>query len=237
VFMMLPSCVLLNYTNKLNDVSTLAHEFGHSIHAYLSTIQKPQVYYSGTSMAETASIFNETLLNNALEKTLTESEKLGFLENQLSDIFSTIFRQVQYTLFEKRVHEAVYNGQELSYNDFNKIWREEQTKMTGDYVEYSLEAEKESGWSSIPHIFATPFYCYSYAFGNILSFALYEKYVEEGQGFVEKYKNILRSGGSKPPYDLLMENGLDITSPEFYRSGLKVVENLVNEFESAANSI
>jgi oligoendopeptidase F len=226
-----PSFVLLNYTDKLNDVSTLAHEFGHSIHAYLSRGQKPQVYYSGTSMAETASIFNETLLNNEIEKTLSDNERLGFLENQLGDIFSTIFRQVQYTLFEKRVHQAVYDGQELSYEDFNKIWREEQQKLTGGFVEYSIEGEKESGWSSIPHIFATPFYCYSYAFGNILSFALYEKYREQGQSFVEKYKNILRSGGSKPPYELLMENDLDITSADFYKAGLKVVEDLVAEFE------
>jgi oligoendopeptidase F len=229
-----PSFVLLNYTNKLNDVSTLAHEFGHSIHSYLSLGQKPQVYYAGTSMAETASIFNETLLNNAIEKTLSDEDKLAFIENQLSDIFATIFRQIQYTLFEKHVHETILSGSALSYSDLNMLWRQEQEKLTGGMVEYSTPANLESSWSGIPHIFSTPFYCYSYAFGNILSFALYEKYKIEGEGFVEKYKKILRSGGSQTPYELLIENGLDITSPDFYKAGLNVVEELVNKFESLA---
>ncbi|MEM1312220.1 MAG: M3 family metallopeptidase [Patescibacteria group bacterium] len=229
-----PSFVLLNYTDKLNDVSTLAHEFGHSIHSYFSLKQKPQVYYSGTSMAETASIFNETLLNNYLAQTLTEKEKLAFLDNQLSDIFATIFRQIQYTLFEKKVHEFHLSGKSLTYIDYNRLWRQEQEKLTGDVVRYSNPAEAASGWSSIPHIFASPFYCYSYAFGNILSFALYEKYQEVGQDFVDSYKNILSSGGSKPPYELLLEYNLDITKAHFYQKGLKVVKDLVDSFARLA---
>jgi oligoendopeptidase F len=230
-----PSLVMLNYTNKLRDVSTIAHELGHSIHAHLALVQKPQVYYFGTSLAETASIFNETLLNNAIVKTLTKQDQLAFIENQLSDIFATIFRQVMYTLFEKRVHESILSGKQLTYLDFNKLWREEQIKLTGGLVEYSVPEEEESGWSCIPHIFATPFYCYSYAFGNILSFALYKQYLNEGKSFVEKYKNILRSGDSKTPYDLLIANGLDITSEEFYQTGLQVVADLVNQFEYLVN--
>ena len=228
----LPSFVMLNYTNKVDDVSTIAHEFGHSIHAYLSTVQKPQVYFSGISMAETASIFNETLLNETLLKTIDDKEKVSFLENNLQEIFSTIFRQIQYVLFERRVHNEVFDDKHLSYQDYNKMWREEQEKLTGGQVIYSVEADKEIGWSGIPHIFNTPFYCYSYSFGNILSFALYQKYREEGQSFIENYKNILRSGGSKSPYDLLIEHGLDITTPEFYRSGIKVISDMVDELEN-----
>lgn len=231
----IPSRVLLNYTNKLNDISTIAHEFGHAIHGFFAQKQKSQVYSSGLCLAETASVFNETMLNESLLKQLeTKQEKLHFLGNQLQDITSTIFRQINYIAFERKAHEQILSGKELTFEDYNKMWRNEQVKMAGNIVEYDVESDKESSWSSIPHIFRTPFYCYSYAFGNILSFALYEKYRKEGQSFVETYKNILRSGGSKSPYDLLMENGMDITKPEFYKTGLKVVETIVEEFEEMA---
>ena len=202
-----PSFVLLNYTNKLKDVSTLAHELGHATHGYLSQKQKGQVFDSPLSLAETASIFNELLLSEKLKESLSEKELMAFLAEQLDDFFGTIFRQVQYVLFEKRVHETILDGKELSYLDFNKMWREESIKLTGDSVKYDSKAEEEVNWSRIPHIFRYPFYCYAYAFGNLLSFSLYEQYKEEGDSFVEKYKNILRAGGSKTPYELLKENG------------------------------
>ena len=226
------SIVLLNYTNKLHDVSTLAHELGHAIHGHFSQNQKSQVFNTGMSLAETASIFNETILNNAIEKTLNQQDKISHLASHLNDIFSTIFRQIQYTSFERRVHEILLSGKELGYKDYNLLWREEIVKMQGDVVEYDVPAENESTWSGIPHIFSTPFYCYSYSFGNILSFSLYEMYLEKGSDFIEIYKNILKAGGSKTPYDLLIEYGIDITKPEFYRKGLKVIENMVVEFES-----
>ncbi len=85
------------------------------------------------------------------------------------------------------------------------MWREEQVRMTGKSIIYDVSGEEESGWSMIPHIFASPFYCYAYAFGNILVFALYNRYIQDGEAFVESYKNILRSGGSKRPKELLAE--------------------------------
>lgn len=226
------SFVLLNYTNKLEDVSILAHELGHAMHGHLSQSQKSEVFMSPLSLAETASIFNEMILSETLVKKLSNEEKIGFLVKKLEDIFATIFRQVQYVSFEKRVHETILSGKELTYEDFNKIWREEQLKMSGDKIEYDIPAEQETGWSTIPHIFKTPFYCYSYAFGNLLTFALYEKYKEEGKSFIEKYKNILKAGGSRIPYELLKENGFDIKSKEYYKKGLSVVEEMVNELET-----
>lgn len=230
------SYVLLNYTNEIRDVATLAHELGHATHGYLSQVQKSSVYNSPLSLAETASIFNEMILGEALMQKFTDKEKLIYLEKRLDDTFSTIFRQVQYVLFEKRCHETILSGKELTYEDFNKIWREEQIKMSGDCIEYDVSENEESGWSTIPHIFVSPFYCYSYVFGNLLTFALYEKYKKEGKSFVEKYKNILRAGGSKIPYDLLIENGIDIKSEEHYKSGLKVVSDMVDEFERLAEN-
>ena len=228
------SSVLLNYTGSARDVSTIAHELGHAAHGYFSQVQPNQVYHTGLCLAETASVFNETLLNNTLKEKLSQKDKLDFIEAELQDIFATIFRQVQYVLFEKEVHENILSGKELTYEDYNQIWRNQQLKMTGDLVDYDVSGNEETGWSGIPHIFHSPFYCYSYAFGNILSFALYQRYLNEGSSFNEKYKNILRSGGSKSPFELLKENGIDIHSAQFYRDGLEVVANLVSEFEALA---
>lgn len=226
--------MLLNHTNKLRDVSTLSHELGHATHGHLAQIQKPAVYDSPLSLAETASIFNEMLLSEKIRKELSQEEYKEFLNEKLSDVFATIFRQIQYIAFERRAHEAIFAGQELTYHDFNRMWREEQIRMTGESIVYDVTQEDESGWSMIPHIFASPFYCYAYAFGNILVFALYNRYIKEGASFVESYKNILRSGGSKRPKDLLAEYGFDITSPQFYRDAMEEIEKMVVEFEGFA---
>ncbi|MFM5957915.1 MAG: M3 family metallopeptidase, partial [Dolichospermum sp.] len=109
------------------------------------------------------------------------------------------------------IHQKIHSGEDLGYQDFNTLWRKHQLLMFGDKVEFDTTPQEAIGWSSIPHIFNTPFYVYSYAFGNLLTFALYQKYQQEGQSFVQKYKDILSSGGSKEPYQLLIENGLDIT--------------------------
>lgn len=231
-----PSFVLLNHTGKLRDVSTLSHELGHATHGHLSQGQKPAVFDSPISLAETASIFSEMLLSEKIRKELTPEEYKEFLNEKLSDVFASIFRQVQYVVFERRSHEAIFAGEELTYHDFNRMWREEQVRMTGTSVVYDTDAENESGWSMIPHIFRSPFYCYGYAFGNILVFALYNRYQKEGQSFVESYKDILRAGGSKRPKDLLAEHGFDITSPKFYRDAIEEVEKMVVEFEGMVGS-
>ena len=103
-------------------------------------------------------------------------------------------------------------------------------KLTGSAITYDVSADDESGWSGIPHIFHSPFYCYSYAFGNILVFALLDRYRREGKAFVETYKDILRAGGSERPRELLARHGIDITSPEFYRGAFREVERMVEEF-------
>jgi oligoendopeptidase F len=225
------SFVLLNFTWKLRDVSTISHELGHAIHGHLSQVQEAPVYDSPLSMAETASIFSEMLLGEKVKSLVSAEEYKEYLNERLGDIFSTIFRQIQYITFEREVHEQIYRGEELSYKDLNVLWRREQEKLYGGVVRYDVEWEDESGWSMIPHIYHSPFYCYAYAFGNLLTFALYHKVHGEWSLSVEDYKDILRAGGSERPRDLLARYGIDIASPEFYRAGLAEVERMVEEFE------
>jgi oligoendopeptidase F len=225
-----PSFVLLNFTGKLRDVSTISHELGHAIHGHLSQVQEAPVYDSPLSMAETASIFSEMLLGEKVKSLVSAEEYKDYLNERLSDIFATIFRQVQYVIFERRVHEMIHSGDEVTYKELNNMWRSEQDKLYGGIVSYDVSAEEESGWSMIPHIFHTPFYCYAYAFGNLLTFSLYNK-VRSGELSVEDYKDILRAGGSERPRDLLGRYGIDIASADFYRAGLREVEKMVEEFE------
>jgi oligoendopeptidase F len=224
------SFVLLNFTGKLRDVSTISHELGHAIHGHLSQWQEAPVYDSALSMAETASIFSEMLLGEKVKSLVTPEEYREYLNERLGDIFSTIFRQVQYVIFEREVHTQIHTGQELSYKDLNNMWRNSQESLYAGKVKHDISAEEESGWSMIPHIYHTPFYCYAYAFGNLLTFALYNK-VQSGELTKEDYKDILRSGWSERPRDLLGRYGIDIASPEFYQSGLREVEKMVDEFE------
>ncbi len=224
------SFVLLNFTGKLRDVSTISHELGHAIHGHLSQGQEAPVYDSPLSMAETASIFAEMLLGEKVKSLVTADEYREYLNERLGDIFATIWRQVNYVSFEREVHTQIHSGNELTYKELNSLWRVEQEKLYGGVVEFDVPAEDESGWSMIPHIYHTPFYCYAYAFGNLLTFALYNK-VQSGELTKEDYKDILRAGGSERPRDILNRYGIDIASPEFYRAGIAEVEKMVEEFE------
>jgi oligoendopeptidase F len=221
------SFILLNHTNKLRDVATLAHEMGHAIHGYYSQKQKSAVYGSSLCLAETASIFSEMLLGEQILKTLNESEKTEYYNERIQDAFATIFRQIQYILFEKRVHEAIHDGKELTYKEFNALWREEQVALSGNEITYDIPAEKESAWSVIPHIFHTPFYCYAYSFGNTLVYALWNRYQKEGNKFNTTFKNILSAGGSLPPRELLGQYGIDITSSSFYTNAISEIEKMI----------
>ncbi len=170
------------------------------------------------------------LLGEKVKSLVSQEEYKEYLNERLGDVFATIFRQVQYVAFERYVHIQIHTGEELSYKDLNILWRTEQTKLYGDIVHHDVAAEDESGWSMIPHIYHSPFYCYAYAFGNLLTFALYNK-VQDGSLSIEGYKDILRAGGSERPRDLLGKYGIDISSPEFYQAGLREVEKMVEEFE------
>jgi oligoendopeptidase F len=228
------SFVLLNYTDTLDDVFTLAHELGHAIHGHFAQAQASPVYDAPLVLAETASIFSENLLMERIQDSLTPEERGELLNQKLMDVFGSIHRQIMYVSFERRVHEYIHAGGELTYKELNLWWDEESKKLSGTVITPILPPEKNFSWSAIPHIFATPFYCYAYSFGMLVSLSLLEKYHREGNAMIEDYVRVLSAGGSVPPVELLQSIGIDVESSDFYDSAFALITRWVEEFEKIA---
>lgn len=225
--------VLLNWTNKDSDTTTLAHELGHAFHGFMSKDQNETNYHSSLCMAETASIFNETVMFNELLNNVTEEQKIELICNKLDDLFSTIFRQVMYVDFEKKCHQSWLDGKPLSWEDYNQLWFEGIQELYGDSINLNQE-QQQYGWMTIPHIYHTPFYCYAYAFGNILSLNVYEGYIQskDKEEYMTMYKSFLKLGGSKRPKDAIMDVfGLDINDDKFYDMCFDYIKDLISKLK------
>lgn len=219
--------VLLNHTNQRRDLFTMAHELGHAIHQYLSR----NVGYLGTNTplttSETASVFAEMLVFDSIKDDLNETEKIALYASKIEDIFATLYRQINFTTFERAVHAS--DG-ELKKEDFNALWMAESKKMFGSSV--VLSKNYEIWWSYIPHFIHSPFYCYSYSYGQLLVLALYGLYKSgKTTDFVENYSAFLSAGGSKSPKELIERFGFDIESVEFWKIGITEIKKLLNEFK------
>lgn len=220
--------VFLNYTGRLRDVMTLAHELGHGIHQYLSRKQGYFQCHTPLTTAETASVFGEMLVFHALKESEKDPKtRLSLLCSKLEDIFATVFRQVVLTRFEEKLHHARRNEGELTSSRINELWIEANKPMFGDSVE--LTKDYAWWWMYIPHFIHSPFYCYAYSFGELLVIALYQKYQNERNLFVPRYIELLSSGGSEAPEKLLARVGVDITDPNFWQGGLDLLREMVNE--------
>jgi len=187
--------VLMNYTGKIRDVQTLAHELGHGLHQYLSREQG--VFHADTPLttAETASVFGEMLVFQRLLKAESDdTNRLAMLMGKIDDTFATVFRQVSMNRFENRIHTARREEGELSTDFFSDAWMETQEPMFGESV--TLTDDYRIWWSYIPHFLHTPGYVYAYAFGELLVLALYERYRQEGEDFADRYLRMLTAGGS-----------------------------------------
>lgn len=203
--------VLLNYNNQHNDVSTLAHEMGHSLHSYFSRREQPYIY-SGYELfcAEVASTTNESLLINYLIGKETDKNKRLFLINQeLEQIRGTVFRQVMFAEFEKMTHEYMEAGEALTSESLCKLYGELNEKYYGNSIVIDEEIKME--WSRIPH-FYRDFYVYQYATGYAAANSFATKILADEQGAVEKYLGFLKSGGSDYPINLLAKAGVDMTT-------------------------
>ena len=220
--------VMLNYQGKADDVGTMAHELGHAIHSLMADQHSIFTQHACLPLAETASTFGEMMLTDLmLERETDEAVRQDILFAQLDDAFATIIRQIYFAIFEKEAHEMIIN--DASVDELNEAYLANLKEEFGDAVEVSDEFKYE--WVSIPHIYGTPFYVYAYAFGQLLVFALYKRYQEEGESFKPKYMRILSAGGSIAPIDLLNEAGMDVTTAEFWQGGFDVIAGLVDKLE------
>lgn len=227
--------VLLNYTQTRRDAFTIAHEFGHMIHQELSKTQGYLNMDTPLTTAETASVFAEMLLFNSLKTKLSKQELVALYAGKLEDIFSTLFRQVVMTNFERRIHDE---REELKPEAFDRIWREENEKMFGQSV--SLSKNYDGWWCYIPHFVHSPFYCYAYSYGQLLVLALFglyksQKTAKGREKFIQKYVEFLSLGGSKSPKELIASFGLNIESDRFWLIGMNEVQKMFNEFKELVN--
>jgi oligoendopeptidase F len=225
--------VLVNYLGRPRDVMTLAHELGHGVHQFLARERGYLGASTPLTTAETASVFGEMLAFAALKgQGLDREVLLPLLCGKLEDIFSTVFRQVGLTRFEQAVHEARRQEGELSGDRLHAIWLEVSRPMFGDAL--TLTDGYKRWWSYIPHFIHTPFYCYAYAFGELLTLSLYARYLEEGAAFAPRYLALLAAGGTDRPEALLKTAGVDLTATGFWDAGLAVLAEWVREARTLA---
>jgi oligoendopeptidase F len=222
--------VLLNFTNQRRDVFTLAHELGHAIHQYLAREVGYLQQDTPLTTAETASIFAEMLLFEEMKKSLSKEELIQIYAAKLEDIFATLYRQIVFTNFERRVHSLG----ELTTDEINSIWLEENQKMFKDSV-YLTENYK-IWWSYIPHFIHSPFYCYAYSYAQLVVLSLFKLYKDGFENFEERYIKFLSQGGSIPPKKQFLEIfNINIEDEEFWKKGIDVVREMLNEFKGISN--
>ena len=217
--------VLVNFTGKSRDVFTLAHEIGHAIHSVSASGKSILVSEASLPLAETASTFSEMLLYDKLSETVSKQEKRMMLSEKIDDFYATVGRQSFFTLFEIEAHNQI--AKSTTVDEISKTYLKNLNEQFGNSVKVSDDFGIE--WSCIPHFHHAPFYCYAYAFGNLLALSLFQRYKKEGKDFAPTYIEILAAGGTKKPEKLLRESGMDITKPRFWQNGFDYIENQVRE--------
>jgi oligoendopeptidase F len=225
--------VMLNYTSRRRDVLTLAHELGHGVHASLARPQGVFHFATPLTLAETASVFGETLVfGRLLEESPTPESRLSLLAESIEGSIANVFRQVAMNRFEHLVHTSRREEGELSLDKIGALWAESQEELLGDAVE--VTEGYRSWWSYVPHFINSPGYVYAYAYGQLLALAVYGRYEEEGEDFAPAYLRLLAAGGSMPPEELGKIVGIDLTDPGFWDRGLDLVERQLEAAEAAA---
>ncbi|MEH7442829.1 oligoendopeptidase F [Bacillus sp. JJ1122] len=223
--------ILMNWQDNVNNLFTLAHEFGHSVHSYYTRKTQPYPYGSySIFVAEVASTCNEALLNDYMLKTIDDEQKRLYLLNHYLEGFrGTVFRQTMFAEFEHMIHKKAQNNEALTADSLTKDYYELNKKYFGDE---DIEIDEEIGleWSRIPHFYYN-YYVYQYATGFSAATALSKQILEEGQPAVERYIDFLKAGSSDYPIEVLKKAGVDMTSSKPIEEALKVFEEKLNEME------
>lgn len=226
--------ILMNWQDNVNNLFTLAHEFGHSVHSYYTRKTQPYPYgdYS-IFVAEVASTCNEALLNDYLLKTIDdEKQRLYLLNHYLEGFRGTVFRQTMFAEFEHDVHVRAQNGEPLTPELLTKLYYDLNKKYFGD----NLVIDEEIGleWARIPHFYYN-YYVYQYATGFSAAAALSKQILEEGNAAVERYVGFLKSGSSDYPIEVLKKAGVDMTASQPIEEALAVFEEKLTEMERLLN--
>ncbi len=222
--------VLVSFDGRIRDVSTLAHELGHAVHAMMAADHSPLTFHASLPLAETASVFGEMLLTDRM---LAEEDDPAvhrtLLNTFLSDSYATVVRQVYFVLFEKEAHRLIHEG--ATIDRLHEAYLENLHEQFGEAVEVDESFRYE--WLAIPHIYFVPFYCYAYAFGQLLVLALYRKYKAMGrEAFEPLYLRILAHGGATPPEQVLREAGFDMHDPAFWQGGFDLIAEMLDRLEA-----
>lgn len=222
--------VLLNYNNRYDAVSTLAHEMGHAIHSYYSQESQPYPTSAYTTFcAEVASTTNEILLLEHMLKTTTDKKvKLYLLNQYLEQVRGTVYRQTMFAEFEKLIYTAAENNEPLTADMLDKIWHDLNLKYYGPDIVIDKEIDVE--WARIPH-FYMDFYVYQYVTGYSAATTLAEKILHEGQPAQERYINFLKSGGYDYSITLLKNAGVDMSSAQPIEITLTKFSSMLDEME------
>ncbi len=223
--------VLTNYNDRIDDVSTVAHELGHAVHFSLAGEKQSLLNYGPTTpMAETASVFGEIVLaRRLLLEERDPAVRRSLLANRIEDVIATVFRQVMYTRWELSAHARRAEGV-VPADEYGAMWRAQLDRLYGDAVRPG-ELDRW-GYIGIPHFIHSRFYCYSYAYGQLLVLALYRRYLDEGDRFVPRYLELLGGGGSGTPEELLARVGIDLREPGFWQRGFDALRDLIEEFRA-----
>ncbi|MEI5906538.1 oligoendopeptidase F [Bacillus spongiae] len=223
--------ILMNWQDNVNNLFTLAHEFGHSVHSYYTRKTQPYPYgnYS-IFVAEVASTCNEALLNDYMLKTLTDEKQRLFLLNHYLEAFrGTVFRQTMFAEFEHIIHQKAQAGEALTADFLSKEYYELNKKYFGE-EDIEIDRHIELEWARIPHFYYN-YYVYQYATGFSAATALSKQILEEGKPAVERYLEFLKAGSSDYPINVLKKAGVDMTTADPIREACKVFEEKLNEME------
>jgi len=225
-----PPYILMNWQDTVQELFTLAHEFGHSVHSYLTRKYQPFVYGSySTFVAEVASTCNEELLTHyLLAKTTDKNDRLYLINNFLHGFRSTVFRQTMFAEFEQLIHKKAQEGVALTAEELTQMYYELNKKYYGEDVVVDTEIGLE--WAWIPHFYYN-FYVYQYATGNVAAIALSKQILDEGASATARYLEFLKAGCSDYPTRVLKKAGVDMTSKAPIEDAMAVFEDYLNQME------
>jgi len=229
--------VLMNYTDQLRDVITLAHEFGHVVHGTLALERQPyRAYHTGLAVAEVPSTFTQLLVvERLIEREDDPSTRAMLLADRAESAMASIFRQSMMARFEQRAYGIRGEGKALTSDRLAGVWIEENERYYGDALD--LPEGYRLGWSYIPHFIHVRFYTYAYAFAHLVAFSLLARYREDREAFVPAWLELLGNGGSRSPQDLLQPVGVDLRDPETWALAFGEFDRCIAEAEAGLDAL